>query len=170
MPVMFNRAGTKLNGVFSSDKARLTFVPNVPGLSGVLVQGMNFNYSQAVTRLYEVGQENDHTNIYYVGGRTQGAAQIARVIGPNQTIALFYSEYGDVCQACKKDINLSLSEQDCCGGQAAGAIAGGAGVAGNALTFVLQYVVLVQIGVSINAQDMLINESGQLMFSGLEYN
>jgi hypothetical protein len=156
MPPIFTKQDTSIGGVFSSDKVKLTFSNNV---TGVLVQGMNFTYSQNVTRLYEVGSTtgSDKTNVYYVGGRTQGMLQLNRVIGPNATIKELYTEYGDVCKACGNNITLDLQEVDCCEGGTGG------------MTYTAKFCVLVQVGVSVQAQDMIINEQSQIMFSGLDF-
>jgi hypothetical protein len=155
MGAIFQRENTKVNGVFTSDRAKLQFGG---GVSGVLVQGVNFNYNQMVTRLYEVGAEDgEFTNIYLVGGRTQGQAGLNRVVGPKATIVKMYEVYGNICNACRNTMALQLNEVDCCANQQA------------ALTYTIKYVVLVQVGVSIQAMDMLINEVSQLMFSGLDY-
>jgi hypothetical protein len=163
---IFTRQDTQLNGVFSSDKAKLQFSE---GVNGVLVQGMNFTYSQQVTRLYEIGSADgtgqgaaanaggQKTNVYYVGGRTQGQLQLNRVIGPKATIKQLYEEYGDVCKACDNNIELVLNEVDCCDG----------GGSANC-TYICKFCVLVQVGVSLQAQDMIINEQSQIMFSGLD--
>jgi hypothetical protein len=154
---VFQREDTKVNGVFTSDRAKLKFAN---GVSGVLVQGVNFNYSQAVTRLYEIGSSDggDFTNIYYVGGRTQGQAGLNRVVGPQATITAMYSTYGNVCNACNNPMELQLNEVDCCSNTQV------------SLVYTLKYVVLVMIGISIQAMECLINEQSQLMFSGCDYN
>jgi hypothetical protein len=159
MPAIFNREDTQVNGVFSSDTAKLQMGAGL----GVLVQGMNFNYSQQVTRLYEIGTTGqDKTNIYYVGGRTAGQMGLSRVIGPKTTIKELYKEYGDVCKSCNNTIELQLKETDCC--QADTTTANG-----SEITYTLKHVVLIQVGIQIGAQDMMINEQSSLMFSGLDY-
>lgn len=157
MPAVFQRQDTEIGGVFSSDRAKLTFAANV---SGVLVQSLNFNYQQQVTRLYEIGVNptTNRTSVYYVGGRTQGTGQMNRVIGPGATIQAMYAQYGDVCKAKKNNLLLSLSEIDCSPGGAS-----------KNMSYNLKGCVLIQVGVSLNSQDMVINEQCQLMFSGCDY-
>jgi len=165
---MFGREKTAIGGVFTSDKAKLQFGQCPDGtVTGVLVQGFNFTYSQQITRLYEIGTDGaDNTKIYYVGGRTQGAAQFNRVIGPNASIVDMYACYGNVCRACGNHITLQLTETDCSDG-----IAEECDELGNSggVDYVLRYAVITQVGVSLTAQDMIINETVQLMFSGLTY-
>lgn len=156
MGAIFQRENTKVNGVFTSDRAKLKFSQ---GVTGVLVQGVNFNYSQMVTRLYELGTADggNFTNIYYVGGRTQGTAGLNRVVGPKATIKQMYATYGNICNACNNSMELQLNEVDCCTGS------------GQSLAYTLKYVVLVQVGISVQAMDMIINEVSQLLFSGCDY-
>lgn len=157
MPAIFQRQDTTVGGIFSSDTAKLTFAANV---SGVLVQSLNFNYQQQVTRLYEIGLNpaDNLTHVYYVGGRTQGSGQLNRVIGPGATIQAMYAQYGNVCNAKTNNLLLTLAETDCSpGGLSA------------ALSYNLKGCVLIQVGVSLNSQDMVINEQCQLMFSGCDY-
>ena len=82
------------------------------------------------------------------------------IIGPNATIKQMYSTYGNVCKGCNNKITLTLSEADCCTASSAAQVS---------LSYKLMYCVLTQVGVSIAAQDMIINESCQIMFSGLQY-
>lgn len=151
---IFSREDTSLKGVFSSDSAQLTFKS---GVTGALIQGLNFNYAQQVTRLYEIGNEGDRSNIYYVGGRTQGTVSLNRVIGPNAVIKTMYSNYGDVCQARENTMTLKLNESDCSGQGAA-----------EAITYEMKFCVITQVGVQMQAEQMIINEQTQMMFSGLD--
>jgi len=164
---IFQREDTALAGVFTSDKAKLVFAGTV---TGVLVQGINFTYSQQVTRLYEVGSNGgtaagggERTNMYYVGGRTQGQMQLNRVVGPNATIKALYEQYGNVCKACDNPLELTLQETNCC--ESGVAVTGDRNIE---LVYTLKYCVLTQIGISLQAQDMIINEQSQVMFSGLD--
>ena len=147
---IFNRNVSTLNGVFTADRAKLTLAGNL----GVLVQSMQFNYAQSVTRLYEVGS----TNIYYIGGRTMGNLSISRVIGPSGSVCAMYAQYGDVCQARNNTITLTLTENDCSTGS------------GAASTYLLRNVVITNVSAGVAAQDMIIGENTSAMFSSLECN
>lgn len=149
---IFVRAATQLAGVFSADQGRLSFGG---GISTALVQNVNATYMQNVTRLYEVGNTHGQlANVYYVGGRSQGTMAIARVVGPSVLLAAYYRKFGDVCQAKTNTIELLFDPLDCDGGSAA---------------YTCKYCVIVSIGISVAAQDMVVNENSQLMFSGMEY-
>jgi len=169
---IFGREETALNGIFTSDKVKLQFSGDV---DGVLVQGFNFTYSQQITRLYEIGGSaapsnngQQQTYVYYVGGRTQGAAQLNRVIGPCAKIVELYKQYGDVCKACNNPLTVSLDQTNCSPGEGGNA-ADKCGCDDKSLKYMLKHCVLTQVGVSIQAQDMIINETSQIMFSGLNY-
>jgi hypothetical protein len=150
MPDIFQRETSSLGGVFTADRTKLS----LKGGLGVLVQQMQVTYAQSINRLYEVGAPS----IYYVGGRTQGQLTIGRVIGPTGSVCEIYSEYGDVCKAKGNIINLTLEETDCS--------EGGEGTGKTRL--ILKGCVITQIGISVQAQDMIINENLAMMFSSLE--
>ena len=151
MADIFSRDVSNLAGVFTADWAKLTFRN---GILNTLAQQVQFSYSQAVTRLYEVGS----SNIYYVGGRTQGQASLNRIIGPKGTVCEIYRTYGDVCKARENVLNLDLEETDC---SSAGGIGSGRS------SYTLSFCVITGVGISVAAQDMIINESTTLMYGSL---
>lgn len=158
MPDIFNRTTDSFGGSFAADQAQVTFPALAGGGSdaGLLLQNLQFSYSQNVTRLYELGSPM----IYYVGGRTQGNMGAARVVGPRLLSAAFYSTYGDVCNAPTNLLHFSL--QGSCHGtidQTQLAM----------IAYTARYVVITAVGVSVAANDVLINESIQGMFSSLSY-
>ena len=147
---IFSRQTSSLGGVFTADRAKLTFAEGLRAL----VQQMSMVYSQTISRLYEVGSPN----IYYIGGRTQGQMTINRVVGPKVTICGVYQRYGDVCRARENVITLSLTETDCSTTSASD----------TTTTFTMLNCVITQVGVSVAAQDMVINDNTTLMYSTLE--
>lgn len=148
MSDIFNRSVSTLGGVFTADRAKLAFAGGLVAL----VQGLNFSYSQTITRLYEVGGPN----IYYVGGRTQGRMGINRVVGPSRTVKAFYTKYGDVCQAKQNTINLTLTETDCSTGSS------------GPTTYDMKNCVIDSVSVGVEASAMIITENTSLMYSSLE--
>jgi len=157
MADIFNRSTDSFGGSFAADQAKVTFPALLGGGAdaGLLVQNMAANYSQQVTRLFEVGSPN----IYYVGGRTSGSASIARVVGPKKIAAEFYSTYGDICNARTNTLHFSV-ETGCDGSQSGFARA----------SYTCHFVVITTIAVSVAAADMLINEQLQMMYSSFLYN
>lgn len=163
MAEVFTRTATQLAGVFSADQGRLSFGA---GVSTALVQNVNATYAQNITRLYEVGNIGGKANVYYVGGRSQGTLAIARVIGPSVLMSAYYTKFGDVCQAKSNTLEFTLEQLDCSDEE--GALLAFLGE-GDSATYSARFCVITQIGISVAAQDMIVNESSQLMFSGLDY-
>lgn len=161
MADIFDRASTTLSGVFSSDSGRLSFGA---GVSTVLVQNFSATYMQNVTRLYEVGNLGETARVYYVGGRAQGQLQIARVIGPSVLLSQYYKKYGSVCNAKTNNMTFTLGQSDC-------SVNTPANFVGplQEVFYTCKYCVITQIGLSVAAADMIINESSALMYSGMEY-
>lgn len=178
---IFNRTATTVAGVFTADQGRLSFGGGVPT---ALVQNFNATYSQLINRLYEVGNLGQNTFVYYVGGRTNGNLTIGRVVGPAVLIGAYYTRFGDVCKAKGNSLDFALAQVDCSinagvagaiGAIGIGNLAGGLPAAAaveagpNQARFLAKYCVITQIGISVGAQDMIINENSALMFSSLEY-
>ena len=154
MSDIFSRSVSNLAGVFTVDRAKLTMIRGL----AVLVQQLQFNYSQMITRLYEVGANgpNNACNIYYVGGRTQGNMAVSRVVGPSGSVKYMYGQYGDVCQARNNVLQLGLSETDCSTGNSGSDI------------YTVRSAVITSVAVGIASQDMIISETTTFMFSSLE--
>lgn len=129
------------------------------GLSGVLMQNMQLGYQQNVTRLYEIGKSNTKTKVYYVGGRAQGTLSAGHVVGPGVSMATYYSNYGSVCKAGTNNLTLNIGPNVCTENQ----------VKTPKLQYTARLCVLMSVGLSVAAQDFVINENSQMMFSGLEY-
>lgn len=155
MADIFNRTSDKFGGSFSADQARVTF-PSLTGgqgaEAGLLMQNLQATYTQQVTRLFEISSPT----IYYVGGRTSGQAAVNRVVGPRKLASAFYSTYGDICNAASNTLNFSMTTG--CGA-----------AAGSRASYTAHFVVVVSVGISVGAADMLINESLQMMFSSFLY-
>lgn len=130
------------------------------GLTGVLMQNIQLSYQQQVTRIYDLGNVGARSRVYYVGGRAQGTVSVAHVIGPGVTIKRFYDTFGDVCQARTNTLVVDLTPNIC---------AVGAGTSAPRAKYTVKYCVLLSIGVSVAAQDFVVNETSQIMFSGLEF-
>ena len=143
-----------LAGSFRADKLSADFGGKITGL---LVQNVQFSYTQQVTMLYEIGSsQNGETNTYYVGGRAQGSASIARVVGPAVAGASLIAEYGDICNAKNHDIHFKASGGLC-----------GSDIVQETVEYTLHGCTLTAIAVSIAAQDIVINEQLQMMFANL---
>lgn len=152
---VFKRTEVDFGGAFTSEKGLI--VPN-KGLTGILMQNFQIQYTQNVTRIYEIGRSGQKTKIYYIGGRSQGTLSAAHIVGPGVAMREFYDNFSDVCQANTNDIAIKLTPNICAGG------------ATTAIGYKAKYCVLVSLGLSVAAQDFVISESSQIMFSGMEYN
>jgi hypothetical protein len=150
---VFQRNVSNIAGTFTADGAKATF-----GTLGtnLLIQQLQFQYAQTVTRLYGVGE----TDQYYVGGRTNGQMNANRVIGPSASSSAIYTGFGDVCSP--KNISLQFGVS-CQQGTAPAATAGG-----GTNNYTLDNAVLTQVGLSVASQDMIINEAMTFMFASLE--
>lgn len=151
---VFTRTEVDFGGAMHAQNGIIT---PANGLSGVLMQNVQLNYSQQVTRIYELGNVGGKTKVYYVGGRAQGSMGAAHVVGPGVSIKNFYDNFGDVCKAQNNTCKIDLTPNVCAGGSQVTA------------KYNAKYCVLISIGMSVAAQDFVINENSQLMFSGLEF-
>lgn len=157
MADLFGRFADAFGGSFAADAARITFAadPGILGTTGgvgMLTQQLSFNYQQQISRIYEIG-----TNLsFYIAGRTQGNLSVGRVLGPRPVAVAFYKKYGNVCDAATNHLDIEMS-----------AGCKQVGSANQQYSFGLKFCVIMSIGVSVAAQDMMINEQLQLMFASL---
>lgn len=168
---IFERQNSTVKGVFASDTASISFGragAGVQPLSGVLVQSLQVQYSQQVSRLYDLSGNGARApvNVYYVGGRTTGNASMARVVGPDATIKEVYSRFGNICNVKNNDLNLTMSQADC-SSDPRGTFVGP--VQNGSLRYALTGVLMTALTLGVQSQDMIINESTQLMFAGMDY-
>jgi len=176
MADIFNRRSMQIGNSFAADSAVINFSGGglAPGAgSGLLVQNMGFQYQQPVTRIYELGTQLT----YYIAGRPQGNGNIGRILGPGPVVLSFYTAYGDVCKAARNNINIwasalcnpSLGQSL---GPTANALLGLVGLGGARIApgikWCLTGVVLNSVGMTIAAQDMIMNETLGFMFVALE--
>ena len=144
MANVFAGGGQVHNGGFRADQLKLTF--GGTDVAGFLVQNAQFQYAQQVTMLYEIGS----ANVYYVGGRAQGSASLARTVGPAALAGRFIQQFNDLCNP--QDITFNAT---------AGCKQGGGS------NYTLEDAVLTTIAVSVTAQDTVISEQLQFIFINL---
>lgn len=135
-------------GTFRAEDLKMTFAGGSG--EGALVQQANFTVNRTVNFLYEIGSNN----IYYVGNRRQGQAQLVRVVGGASNFKTMVTKYGDMCQPA--DLNLQGS--------------GGCGGVSSNVTYVLKKATLTSIGASVTAQEIIVNENLGFICSDIEYN
>jgi len=167
MADLFNRQNDAYGGSFASDGASVTF-PQVGALAGVgpsggvglLVQNLQLSYAQMVTRIYELGT----SQVYYVGGRSQGSMGMGRIVGPRAVQLGFYQQFGDVCNA---DLNqLQISVRIGCPTALPESANAQLANQGKAL-YTAKFAVITTIGLAVAAMDMVINEQLQMLFGAL---
>ncbi len=134
------------NGSFRADYLKLNFGGS--DVSGFLVQNVQFQYAQQVSMLYEIGS----ANVYYVGGRAQGSATLARVLGPQAATGDFINRFNDLCNP--QDIGFSASS--------------GCANTGGSVSYTLIDAVLTAVSVSVTSQEVVINEQLQFIFIDLQ--
>lgn len=160
MAEVFTRTASNLAGAFSADTLTLALSAGVPT---ALVQSLQSSYQQSITRLYEIGARNGVSNTYYVGGRTQGSLNIGRIIGASQLMGAYYTKFGNVCNARTNSLRFGFTQSDCTIGIPLLA------AANNPVSYTCKFCVITMVGVSIGAQDVIVNESSSLMFAGFDY-
>ena len=150
---VYAKQKTYHGGSFSSDSAALT----VAGVQLGIVQNAQIQFAQAIARVYDVGNagKSGEVPVWYVGGRAQGQATLARILGPQSSgLFDFYNRMGNVCEPQ----SMSFTFKAGCSGS------GG----GGSTTYRITSAVMVNVGISVGAQDMIVNENVSLMFANLE--
>jgi hypothetical protein len=147
---MFSNTVT-YGGSFSADGASIQF--DKTGYTGLLVQNLQGQYMQNVTRLYDVTS----TDVVLVSGRTQGQGGMSRVMGPSALAAAFFERYGNVCYADANSLTVT-ADADCSGGGQT-----------DTIELVMSGVVINSYGFSVAAQDMVMNEQLGFVFLWMEY-
>jgi hypothetical protein len=152
---IYGRQGNDYKGSFAADAARVVFGGNnnVTGV-GLLTQQISVNYVQNITRLYEIGTQFT----YLVAGRTQGNIQLGRVLGPRAIQVGFYTKFGNVCNAATNNLNFEVDA----GCNSQGEFQG--------MRFSIKNAVITSIAVTVEAMNMLINETLTMMFVSLDLN
>ncbi len=163
MPDVFQSAPMSYGGGFRSD---LGMLETTDGISGILMQNIQVTYQRPITKIYELGNAGGPrppllaaagtgTNVYYVEGRPQGSLTLARILGFAASINAFYVKYGSACKAGANTMTLALNSSQCTGG--------------DQIKLKMSYCVLTSVGVSVNAQQLVINENCGMEFANMEY-
>lgn len=143
------QSGQFFNGSFRADTATVT-IGGIDGC-GLLVQSLNLQYRQSITRLYELGS----TGVYYVAGRAQGNLSISEIVGPTAISLNFIRQFSDVCQAQNNNIDV-------------GATLGCDKASATAFRYKVQGCVITSIAASVQAQNVLVNQQLGMEFTALD--
>jgi hypothetical protein len=168
MADIYSRQKTAYAGSFASDVAGLTIAGTTTALG--IVQNVQVSYSQQVARIYDVsngGAGATAVPVFYVGGRTQGQASIARVLGPQSSaICAFYESMGNVCSP--QDLSFTFAGGCDTNGRTTARIGNAVGSTTiNRVKYSITGAVMVNLAVGVGAQDMIVNESVALMFANM---
>lgn len=171
-------------GAFTADSVTLTWPQDVGGASttligttkydfgtnplGLLTQQLSVNYQQPIQTLFDIGTANRA----FVAGRPEGRASLERVVGPSAAAADFYNKFGDVCRVSCNTINFSFT-QGCntCDGETSGGVSGFQDTYltnGNKISRMMIGAVITSVGLSVQAERVVLNEQIQLMFAFLK--
>jgi len=156
MPDIFGRRPLAFGGAFAADAAAINFATNDPRFQsgvGLVTQNIQISYQQPITRIYEVGT----VLTYYIAGRPQGQMGVNRILGPGRVTAAFYAVFGNVCNAAGNYLVFDV----------------GTGCDANNPTavqmyFLIENILMQSIGLSVAAQDMIINEALSFMFTSMQ--
>lgn len=121
------------------------------GSRGAVVQQIQISFERTMNMIYEIGS-ND---VYYVGDRRRGSIQGNRVVAGSGDFKAMIDTYSDMCEP---ELLTLKAESNGCGG------AGGGNV-----TYDCQDTVLISIGASVTAQDIVITENVGFQFAELDY-
>lgn len=161
MAAIYSRQQTQHAGSFASDVAALSLAgANIP--LGI-VQNAQLQFAQQIARIYDVsnsGAAQGFVPVYFAGGRTQGQASIARVLGPqSNALCEFYEKIGNVC--LPQDLTFGFYAG--CGTTVTNSVQ-------SQVSYTAQASVLVNMAINIGAQDMIVNENLSLIFANLTCN
>lgn len=165
MADIFKRAQLRWGGAFAAETGLLT--PN-KGLNGVLMQQLQAQYTQQVSRIYEIGPAGSPSAVYYVAGRPSGSMSVAHVVGPGIAMTEYYNNFSDVCSAEDNDIQLNLTKTRC-DAKPRSPYSSGINTGSGSVSYKCKFCVLTMIGIATQSQDLLINESSQLTFANMEF-
>lgn len=124
---------------------------------GAVVQRVQFQIERPINFIYEIGDPGGKGYVYYVGGRRRGQATFERVVGGAKDFKAFVEGYGKLC---KKTQDIKLTAKGGCDL--------GAGI-GQQVVYTLKTPKLTGLGVSVQAEQIIILENVQMTFLDLEY-
>ena len=172
MAAIYTNQQTRWAGSFSSDTAALTLAGATTAVG--IVQNVQVQFAQQIARIYDVSNGGTtgqgQVPVFYVGGRTQGQATIARVLGPQSgALCDFYTLMGQVCSP--QDLSFTFAGGCPSAGTGTKKISITNAVGADTISRVkysMQGCVLTNIGVTVGSQDMIVNENVTIMFANME--
>lgn len=155
-------------GSFLADNVKLSWGAGGAGgdggaRGGALVQQVQFQIQRNVNMLYEIGSPN----VYYVGGRRQGNATFTRVVSGSKTFRDLATKFGDICKP--EDLFLDAAQAACGEPERTEFVSAPSGPTQGGVKYTLKKATLNQVGASVTANDIVINETLGFMFIDLGY-
>lgn len=159
MASVFQGNSQGIGGAIKAEHVKLSGTGFASG-TGAVVQQLQIQFERSMNMLYEIGSQN----VYYVGDRRRGTIQGSRIVAGSGDFKTMIATYGDMCKAHENDMEIR-AEADLC------AVAGRGVLLPNVanVNYNCKGVVLVNIGASVTAQDIVITESVGFQFVELEY-
>lgn len=145
---IFKRNQTAVGGVFTTDNALVTVSGGGSSWVNALVQQFSSQYSQNFSEIYELGSNNS----YRVLGRPQGRMQIGSIIGLSGSSTVEEALY----DACNTGGTMTV--------QAQASICGN-GVSPGGITLIYGGLFVIDFGVQMDAQSMMIRQNITLAFT-----
>jgi len=145
-------AKSAIGGIFKGTAVKLTLGlaggVQSGGLTGSMVQTISLSYSRNVTRVWELGSDDT----YYVIGRAEGQAQLARIVAKKNEDLL--DVLGDACKAKNALLKLTSEANGC--------------EANPGISLTMSGPMLHQRGFSIDVNQFVMSSTAAIMFSGLD--
>lgn len=160
MADVFQGTPMTYGGGFRSDMGMVT---DADGVSGKLMQNIQITYQRPITKIYELGATGTPVSVYYVEGRPNGNLTLGRIIGFGREMLAFYTKFGAACNAGANVMTLALNNTPC------PAVGGAPPVIVGKVNVKLTYCTLTSVGLSVNAQQLVINENCSMEFANMEY-
>lgn len=105
---ILGRKTQTVSKVYSSDSVQIAIADEDDGF--LLVQNINYNYQQNVTRLFDL---EDAEFQAYVASRPQGQLTMANVVANFDELINFTQKYGDPCQSSEnRNIVIEIQGND----------------------------------------------------------
>jgi hypothetical protein len=136
-------------GTFRAEDIKLTWTGVNTG-EGALVQEAQWRCQRQINTLYEIGSPA----VYYVGNRRSGQASMRRVVAGRTQFRDMARKFGDLCNPDNLVIGAAAS--------ACGANSGG-------VNYTLVAATLSELGASVQAEQIVINENMGFVFVDLYY-
>lgn len=148
MASVFDGKTQQHKGTFRAQDLTMTFAGSSG--DGMLVQSAQFTVNRTVNMMYEIGS----SNVYYIGDRRNGQAQLNRVVGGSADFRRLVTDYANLCTP--KDLVLT-----------AGGGCGGVTVDGT--RYALKFATLTSIGSTVQAEQIIVNENLGFLCSDIEF-